>query len=111
MDYPFTGTGTGNGVNDSDANSNGVTSTFSFDPANGDDLTWDAGLVPAADIGDTVWIDANGDGIEDASEMGVAGVTVTLYDAVTGAVIATTCLLYTSPSPRDQRGSRMPSSA
>ena len=25
--------------------------------------------------------------------------------------IATGCLLYTSPSPRDQRGSRMPSSA
>ena len=24
---------------------------------------------------------------------------------------ADTCLLYTSPSPRDQRGSRMPSSA
>ena len=24
---------------------------------------------------------------------------------------ATSCLLYTSPSPRDQRGSRMPSSA
>ena len=29
---------------------------------------------------------------------------------VTGAII-TNCLLYTSPSPRDQRGSRMPSSA
>ena len=27
------------------------------------------------------------------------------------AVQVTTCLLYTSPSPRDQRGSRMPSSA
>ena len=26
-------------------------------------------------------------------------------------VFAKTCLLYTSPSPRDQRGSRMPSSA
>ena len=26
-------------------------------------------------------------------------------------IYATTCLLYTSPSPRDQRGSRMPSSA
>ena len=26
-------------------------------------------------------------------------------------VIVDTCLLYTSPSPRDQRGSRMPSSA
>ena len=25
--------------------------------------------------------------------------------------MATACLLYTSPSPRDQRGSRMPSSA
>ena len=25
--------------------------------------------------------------------------------------VASTCLLYTSPSPRDQRGSRMPSSA
>ena len=30
--------------------------------------------------------------------------------AVTG-VLFLTCLLYTSPSPRDQRGSRMPSSA
>ena len=26
-------------------------------------------------------------------------------------IVASTCLLYTSPSPRDQRGSRMPSSA
>ena len=28
-----------------------------------------------------------------------------------GTIMATSCLLYTSPSPRDQRGSRMPSSA
>ena len=28
-----------------------------------------------------------------------------------GLVICNRCLLYTSPSPRDQRGSRMPSSA
>ena len=28
-----------------------------------------------------------------------------------GVVLVTSCLLYTSPSPRDQRGSRMPSSA
>ena len=27
------------------------------------------------------------------------------------AVVIIACLLYTSPSPRDQRGSRMPSSA
>ena len=29
----------------------------------------------------------------------------------TGSITVNTCLLYTSPSPRDQRGSRMPSSA
>ena len=36
------------------------------------------------------------------------------YGLPIGAVLATEntiCLLYTSPSPRDQRGSRMPSSA
>ena len=32
------------------------------------------------------------------------------YDQ-TGTVLMRDCLLYTSPSPRDQRGSRMPSSA
>ena len=33
------------------------------------------------------------------------------YDHKEIAEILQTCLLYTSPSPRDQRGSRMPSSA
>ena len=32
------------------------------------------------------------------------------YDAIYGDLVYV-CLLYTSPSPRDQRGSRMPSSA
>ena len=32
-------------------------------------------------------------------------------EASTGLTYNHTCLLYTSPSPRDQRGSRMPSSA
>ena len=36
------------------------------------------------------------------------GLTV---DPATGEFDPSTCLLYTSPSPRDQRGSRMPSSA
>ena len=37
----------------------------------------------------------------------------TLTSAITKVLAkqAGTCLLYTSPSPRDQRGSRMPSSA
>ena len=33
------------------------------------------------------------------------------YDEAIGAINVRVCLLYTSPSPRDQRGSRMPSSA
>lgn len=39
-------------------------------------------------IGNRVWIDANRDGIQDASEEPVAGVTVRLYDA-TGALVGT----------------------
>ena len=31
--------------------------------------------------------------------------------SVAGRLMLKSCLLYTSPSPRDQRGSRMPSSA
>ena len=36
---------------------------------------------------------------------------VTEEEAKAGGGFFRTCLLYTSPSPRDQRGSRMPSSA
>lgn len=41
-------------------------------------------------FGNTVWADTNSDGVLDANESGVPGVTVTLYDAVTGNVVATT---------------------
>ena len=36
---------------------------------------------------------------------------VVISDPVNGTTNPKACLLYTSPSPRDQRGSRMPSSA
>ena len=36
---------------------------------------------------------------------------VVFNTGMTGYQEVITCLLYTSPSPRDQRGSRMPSSA
>ncbi|QTR50167.1 SdrD B-like domain-containing protein [Candidatus Thiothrix anitrata] len=41
-------------------------------------LDVDAGLYKYASIGDVVWFDSNGDGIQQASETGVSGVTVTL---------------------------------
>ena len=36
---------------------------------------------------------------------------ITLAAMYVGVAVLVSCLLYTSPSPRDQRGSRMPSSA
>ena len=42
----------------------------------------------------------------------VGAVDIFAYgDVDTGSNTSYSCLLYTSPSPRDQRGSRMPSSA
>jgi uncharacterized surface anchored protein len=71
-----------------------------FDPTTGktvsttlvageNDLSWDAGLYQKASIGDKVWADCDNDGIQDAGEAGVPGVTVKLLDA-SGNVIATT---------------------
>ena len=39
------------------------------------------------------------------------GYTCKSSDVLLGLGVSSICLLYTSPSPRDQRGSRMPSSA
>ncbi|MGB3916959.1 MAG: SdrD B-like domain-containing protein, partial [Thiothrix litoralis] len=38
----------------------------------------DAGLYKAASLGDLLWFDANGNGVQDAAETGVVGATVTL---------------------------------
>jgi hypothetical protein len=44
--------------------------------------------VVASSIGDRVWLDGNSDGVQDAGEAGIVGVTVELLDS-TGMVIAT----------------------
>ncbi|MEM6590861.1 MAG: SdrD B-like domain-containing protein, partial [Cyanobacteria bacterium P01_C01_bin.73] len=51
-----------------------------------DERDIDAGLTLTpptgqATLGDYVWLDTNGDGIQDANEIGVNGVTVTLYNS------------------------------
>jgi len=47
----------------------------------GDNITnCDAGLVELAQIGDLVWHDLNGDGLQDLGEEGIEGVTIQLYD-------------------------------
>ena len=45
--------------------------------------------APTGSIGDRVFFDANGNGIQDAGEKGIAGDTVTLYNS-SGVAIATT---------------------
>ncbi|MCX6218567.1 SdrD B-like domain-containing protein [Spirosoma sp.] len=84
---------------DSDANpATGFSQVITLDPVKGGILqnnpTIDAGLynpqVPLGTIGDYVWKDANDNGIQDLSEVGVQGVTVELYTvSSTGALTKT----------------------
>lgn len=78
----------GNDATDSDALGNGVIQPvmlFSGDARK--DL--DAGLFQRVEIGDRVWRDLNGNGVQDQGEPGARGITVRLLDAG-GNVIATT---------------------
>jgi len=73
---------------DSDANpANGLTGNITL-AAGQTDLTWDAGLYSPAAIGNYVWSDDNGNGLQDTGEAGINGVTVNLYDA-TGKLVGT----------------------
>ncbi len=68
---------------DSDINpSTGFTPTFTFDPTSGDDTNMDAGFIQAGSIGDFVFADYNGNGIQEAGEPGIGGVMVVLNDNV-----------------------------
>ncbi len=83
------------GVNDaadSDANaSTGLTSLITL-AAGEFNSTIDAGLkaAPTAALGDKVWFDVNRDGVQNANETGVAGVTVKLLNAAGTTVLSTT---------------------
>ena len=91
------------GANGNDQTANGGADDSDVDPAtrqtaatnlaSGEtDRTWDLGLslpTPPAAIGDLVWYDSDKNGLQDAYETGVPGVTVHLLDAG-GQVVATT---------------------
>jgi hypothetical protein len=56
------------------------TTTVTFNMSNRTNSTLDAGLVTnRATLGNYVWLDEDSDGIQDANETGIPGVTVTLY--------------------------------
>jgi protocatechuate 3,4-dioxygenase beta subunit len=91
---PTTSTGALTDATNSDMNPTTFVSS-SFDVLAGDSIRYiDAGFVQQdaakASLGDKVWFDSNNDGIQDATEVGVPNVTVNLYDATGGTVLATT---------------------
>lgn len=54
-------------------------------------VTADFGLnTPVGSLGDYVWYDVDGDGIQDAGEVGVAGVTIVVTNAAGDTVAVTT---------------------
>lgn len=83
--YTFTTQGLGTAASGSDANpATGRTASVTL-VAGQTNLDVDAGirsaLAGAASLGDRVWYDVNNNGLQDAGEVGVAGVTVELLDA------------------------------
>ncbi|RYJ00151.1 MAG: hypothetical protein EON47_14650, partial [Acetobacteraceae bacterium] len=77
----------GDDAADSDIDATGLTPTKTY--ASGtQDGTVDAGYWRPAAIGDKVFLDANGNGIQDSGEAGVDGIAVELRNA--GGLVATT---------------------
>ncbi|MEL6140971.1 MAG: SdrD B-like domain-containing protein, partial [Bacteroidota bacterium] len=72
---------------DSDALAGGITAPIELSSGE-DDLTIDAGFFGTASLGDFVFLDEDADGIQEAGEAGIEGVTVNLL--VNGVQVATT---------------------
>jgi len=82
----------GNNPNrDSDiTNANGVGTTNTFNVNSGQQfLNVGAGFYPMAIVGNTVWLDENLNGIQDANETKVEGVVVEAFDAQTNQLVST----------------------
>jgi hypothetical protein len=89
LGYVFTTADSGSDATDSDANT-GTGKTGTYTLASGQtNNTVDAGLYRPASIGDFVWEDSNGNGVQDSGEPGIDGVTVKLLDGA-GALITST---------------------
>lgn len=93
---------------DSDIDSNGLTPLFTIPPGKVlRDL--DAGFVLICNVGNFVWNDLDGDGVQDAGEPGVADVLVELWDDTKtrryGATTTNSSGIYTlqAPGPGDYR--------
>ena len=69
----------GAGASDVDSSTDSASTTANLSSDGAADLTLDFGFtVQAVSVGDLVWLDANGDGIQGAGEDGIEGVVLTL---------------------------------
>ena len=85
--YTATVTGQGSTSTDSNANPSGTTPTTLFSGSS--DTTVDFGYYKPVKIGDFVWLDTNGNGIQEAGEPGIAGVILTLTGTNTAGLAIT----------------------
>ncbi|MEM7394389.1 MAG: SdrD B-like domain-containing protein, partial [Verrucomicrobiota bacterium] len=82
--FPHQGT---NDLADSDADpTNGMTPQTLFLSSGTTNLSLDMGIYAPVAVGDFVWVDTDGDGIQDGGETGVVGVAVVLFDSMTNVV-------------------------
>ncbi|MFZ1452251.1 MAG: SdrD B-like domain-containing protein, partial [Ferruginibacter sp.] len=79
--FDFTTASITNTANGSDADrTSGRTAIVTLNAGNRNDRSLDAGLISSrAALGNYVWMDSNGDGVQTAGELPVAGVTVSLF--------------------------------
>jgi len=75
--YAPTKTGRGTAATDSSTGS----ATSAVLPSGGSDQSLDFGFVKPVSVGDYVWVDTNGNGVQDSGEPGIPGVSVTITDS------------------------------
>lgn len=85
--YVFTIT---DNTTDNHALANGYTDCIVLDVNISDEYTLNAGLTILATIGDKIWNDLNGNGLQNNGEPGINNVTVNLHRTADDAIIATT---------------------
>ena len=74
----YTATATGRGTTATDSNPNGSATTPTTLNSGASDPSLDFGYYRPVTIGDFVWVDTNGNGVQDSGELGISGVTLTL---------------------------------